>query len=194
MEINNDIIVEESLYELGFKKEDKLLFSRSYNSQTQKIVVEIGGNNAQSARTKLLEKLLAENILENRKLLLSYHSMLNSTKITIAFNWFVDGLQVLFPNTKFAGMAIALSDSARFSTFANSMITTFDTGVTHIDIDIISMDEFFGEDNYQNKRKLMDHLIQTKQDTPIPLKNGSIGACRRSQLLSPRLHPVSSRH
>lgn len=100
--------------------------------------------------------------------------MLNSTKITIAFNWFVDGLQVLFPNTKFAGMAIALSDSARFSTFANSMITTFDTGVTHIDIDVISIDEFFGEDNYQNKRKLMDHLIQTKQDTPIPLKNGSI--------------------
>ncbi len=174
LEINNDIIVEESLYELGFKKEDKLLFCRSYNSQTQKIVVEIGGNNAQSARTKLLKKLLAENILENRKLLLSYHSMLNSTKITIAFNWFVDGLQVLFPNTKFAGMAIALSDSARFSTFANSMITTFDTGVTHIDIDVISIDEFFGEDNYQNKRKLMDHLIQTKQDTPIPLKNGSI--------------------
>ena len=77
LEINNDIIVEESLYELGFKKEDKLLFSRSYNSQTQKIVVEIGGNNAQSARTKLLEKLLAENILDNRKLLLNYHQKKN---------------------------------------------------------------------------------------------------------------------
>ena len=174
LEIQKDIIVEESLYELGFKNDDKLLFERRFSEHNQKICVELGGTKVLSSRNRLLETLLAENILDNRKLLLSNHSMLNNKKVSNAFEWFGVGLLILFPNSKFTGMAKSLSNSTEFSSFANSVITTFDTGVTQIGINTIPLDEFFGEDNTIDKRKLIDHLNQTRQDIPIPLRNGSV--------------------
>ncbi len=174
LEIYNDIIIEESLYELGFKNEDKLLFERRYNAHNQKISVELGGARVSNSQTRLLEKLLAENFLDNRKLLLNHHSMLNNSKISNAFEWFGAGLLILFPNSKFTGMAKSLSDSAKFSSFANNVITTFDTGVTQIGINNIPFDEFFGEEDPINKRKLIDHLNKTGQDIPIPLRDGSV--------------------
>lgn len=174
LEIQKDIIVEESLYELGFKNDDKLLFERRFSEHNQKICVELGGTKVLSSRNRLLETLLAENILDNRKLLLSNHSMLNNKKVSNAFEWFGVGLLILFPNSKFTGMAKSLSNSTEFSSFANSVITTFDTGVTQIGINTIPLDEFFGEDNTIDKRILIDHLNQTRQDIPIPLRNGSV--------------------
>ena len=100
--------------------------------------------------------------------------MLNNKKVSNAFEWFGVGLLILFPNSKFTGMAKSLSNSTEFSSFANSVITTFDTGVTQIGINTIPLDEFFGEDNTIDKRILIDHLNQTRQDIPIPLRNGSV--------------------
>ena len=65
LEIQKDIIVEESLYELGFKNDDKLLFERRFSEHNQKICVELGGTKVLSSRNRLLETLLAENILDN---------------------------------------------------------------------------------------------------------------------------------
>ena len=174
IEIQNDIITEESLYELGFQKEDKMLFERKYNAQTGKIMVSIGGRNLLNSRNKLLASLLADNILTDTKVLLTNHNMFNNTKISNAFGWFVDGLQVMFPNTVYPGIAKPLSDSEQFTSFANSIITTLDTGVSQIGIDIIPFDKFFKEEDAQYKQQVIAKLNTTKGDVPVPLRNGSV--------------------
>lgn len=172
IEIQNDIIIEESLYELGFQKEDKTLFERKYNWQTHKINVSIAGKKATESRTKLLASLLSENILDNSKVLLSNHNMLNDSKISNAFSWFKDGLQLMFPNTVYPGIVKPLSDSDKFSHFANDIVTTLDTGVTQIGVETIPFDKFFKAEDSQYKRQLISRLNAEKEDIPVPLRNG----------------------
>lgn len=174
LEIQSDIIYEESLYELGFQNDDKTLFERKHNPQTGKISVVIGEKKILNSRTKLLASLLADNILDDTKLLLTNHSMLNDSKVSNAFMWFAEGLQVMFPNTVFPGIAKPLSDSDKFTTFANSIITTMDTGVSQIGIDIIPFDKFFREEDSQYKLQLIARLNSEKRDVPVPLKNGNV--------------------
>lgn len=174
LEVQNDIIIEESLYELGFQKDDKMLFERKYNSSSERITVSIGEKRGTNVRSKLLASLLADNILDNTKILLSNHSMFNDKKISNAYSWFIDGLQVMFPNTVFPGIAKPLSDSDEFSSFANNIITTLDTGVSKIGIDVISFDKFFREEDTQYKQNLIAQLNNTKGDLPVPLKNGYV--------------------
>ena len=105
LEIQDDIIVEESLYELGFQNDDKMLFERKYIEQTGKISVSIGEKRFVNSRQKLLASLLADNILNNTKVLLTNHSMFNDKKISNAYSWFAEGLQIIFPNTVYPGIA-----------------------------------------------------------------------------------------
>lgn len=173
IEIQDNIITNESLYELGFQAEDRLLFERSYSSEDKRITVTLKNNSASGAKNKLLTQLLAENILNNKKLLLSNHQMLGSEKISNAFSWFAEGLQVLYPSTRFGGITKVLSESERFHQFANDVITRFDTGVTGIGVDEIALDEFFGKENEPYKQQIKESLAQSGQDVPVPMSNGT---------------------
>ena len=172
IEIQDDIIFEESLYELGFQKEDKVLFERIFNPQANKININIGSRKIFDSRTKMLAGLLSENILDNTKLLLSNYNMLNNPKISNAFSWFKDGLQIIFPDTVYPGIVKPLSDSDKFSNFANSVVTALDTGVSQIGVETIPFDKFFKAEDAQYKRQLISKLNVTKEDIPIPLRNG----------------------
>ena len=172
LEILNDIISEEGLYELGFQNDDKVLFERKLNSQTNKITVSIGEKKSPDGRTKMLAGLLSENILDNTKLLLSNHSMLNDSKISNAFSWFRNGIVILFPNSTYSAIAKPLSDSEEFNRFANSIITTLDTGVAQLGVETIPFDKFFREENSADKRQLAAKLDAGKTDIPVPMKNG----------------------
>ena len=174
LEIQDDIIVEESLYELGFQNDDKMLFERKYIEQTGKISVSIGEKRFVNSRQKLLASLLADNILNNTKVLLTNHSMFNDKKISNAYSWFAEGLQIIFPNTVYPGIAKPLSDSDKFTSFANSIITNLDTGVSEIGVDIIPFDKFFKEEDTQYKRQLMARLNSSKEDVPVQMKSGSV--------------------
>ena len=172
LEIQNDIITEESLYELGIQKEDKMLFERKGDVNTLKITVDLA-KKGNISKTKLLEDLLAKNILSNEKLLLSNHKMLNDSKITNAYSWFQNGLLVLFPHTKYSGITKSLSDSEQFSSFVNGIITTLDTGVSQIAVNELSFDEFFGKD-VDSKRKYKTQLQKAGDEIPITFMNGNV--------------------
>ena len=172
LEILNDIVSEEGLYELGFQNNDKVLFERKLNFQTDKINVTIGEKKFLDSRTKMLASLLSDNILDNSKLLLSNHSMLNDAKISNAFSWFRNGIVILFPNSTYSAIAKPLSDSEEFSRFANNIITTLDTGVTQLGVETIPFDKFFREEDAAYKRQLIAKLNARKSDMPVPMKNG----------------------
>lgn len=174
LELQDDIISEESLYELGFQKDDKVLFERTFNIKTQKINISIGDNKLSEAKNKMLSQLLANNILDNNRILLSYHAMFNNSKISNAYSWFQDGLQIIFPDTVYPGIAKSLSDSEVFSRFTNGIITTLDTGVSQIGVDIIPFDEFFKQGDEMYKQQLIAQLNQSHGDVPVPLKNGGM--------------------
>lgn len=174
LELQDDIISEESLYELGFQKEDKVLFERTFNSRTQKINVTIGGKKLYNKKNKMLSQLLANNILDNGKILLSNHAMFNDAKISNAFSWFREGLQIILPETVYPTIAKSLSDSSAFKNFANGIITTLDTGVSQIGVNIMTFDEFFKQEDEMFKRQLIAQLNQTHGDIPVPLQNGTV--------------------
>lgn len=174
LELQDDMISNESLYELGFQKDDKVLFERVFNDKTQKINVTIGGRKISNKKNKMLSQLLANNILDNGKILLSNHAMFNDPKISNAYTWFREGLQIILPETVYPTIAKPLSDSAAFNNFANGIITTLDTGVSKIGVNIMTFDEFFKQEDEFFKRQLIAQLNQKQGDIPVPLKNGNV--------------------
>ncbi len=122
----------------------------------------------------MLANLLANNILDNGKILLNNHAMFNDAKISNAFSWFRDGLQIVFPDTVYPGIAKSLSDSDSFSIFANNIITTLDTGVSKIGVNVIPFDDFFKQEDELFKRQLIAQLNQAHGDIPVPLRDGTM--------------------
>lgn len=98
--------------------------------------------------------------------------MLNNPKISNAFSWFNEGLQLIFPDTVYPGIVKPLSDSDKFSDFANSVVTALDTGVSQIGVEVIPFDKFFKAEDSMYKRQLISRLNAVKEDIPVPLKNG----------------------
>lgn len=172
LEMQDDLVLEESLYELGFRQEDKILFERKYNAQTKKINVVLRTGRGTDSKTKLLASILADNILDGTKLLLSSHNMLGSRKVTNAFQWFDVGLQIIFPSTVYHNIVRPLSLSGRFSAFANSVMTSLDTGVVKVGVEEIPFDDFFTDADAQYKKELVAQLRERKADIPVLLKNG----------------------
>ena len=152
----------------AFRMTTRFCSKESSIPQTNKITVSIGEKKSPDGRTKMLASLLSENILDNTKLLLSNHSMLNDSKISNAFSWFRNGIVILFPNSTYSAIAKPLSDSEEFNRFANSIITTLDTGVAQLGVETIPFDKFFREENSAYKRQLAAKLDAGRPTFPSP--------------------------
>lgn len=164
LEFRDNIITNESLYELGFANEDKMLFERTYSPKDKRIKITLGGKEEKDPKFGMLVRLMEENILDNSKLLLSQEKMLKISKISSACDWFRLGLQVIFPKSVFGALTRALSESEDFSGFVNRIITSLDTGVSKIGVEEIDMDDFFGKNSEGLKQGLKDSIDQTGKE------------------------------
>lgn len=152
---DNNIVIEEWLYESGINIEDKLIFERRYEKSGTSIKIADKFQKTQKAKLRVE---VMEDFLESNELLLSNPKKMGIEDISNAKEWIENSLVVLFPYSKYGGLVPNLSKSDKFKCFANELLQTFDTGVNELKIEKIDFEKFFGEDDEELKNDIVEDL------------------------------------
>lgn len=170
--INNNVVIEESLYESGINKEDILIFERKL-SRNKKPSIKMTPKFTKTQKAKLLIELLEENLLKNDELLLSKEDSLKNKVISNVNTWFKESLIVIYPHSKFTGLVQMISTSESFKVFANELLETFDTGISHLSTEDADIDKFFGDDEEKLKKEIIDDLSEDSH-VILPYETGAV--------------------
>ena len=159
--INGNIIEEEWLCLSGIDKEDKFIFERRTN-KSGKSNIKLADKHLKSQKEKLLIELMEENLLKKNELLISKYIELKITDISNVREWITSSLVLIYPLSKFQGLIPSISESDKFSEFANELLETFDTGVKKLGVEEIDFDSFFGRDDEEFKKELLEKISDSE--------------------------------
>lgn len=154
IDFKNGVVLCEQLYELGFVKEDILIFERKHNTESNKIEIT-PGKGYFDAKGKSVLSLLQDNFLTPKMPLLHMSRVLKNDFISTAYDWFEEGLEIIFPSTKYAPLVSSLTDT-EFRSFANRILRSYDTGIEQLSVEQTPLEAFgFNPDLIQD---LKSHL------------------------------------
>ena len=143
IEFQNGIVLNEYLYELGFKNDDTLIFERKY--EDGKTVLNV--DRKKVFKTKgdaMFLNVVEEHFLENHLPLLRFANVIKKPVVKAAYDWFMTGLYVITPYSKFAPLVEALSD-AEFNKFANDVLNSFNTGLEKLEVETMPLEEYVSD-------------------------------------------------
>ncbi|MDM1532384.1 AAA family ATPase [Myroides marinus] len=155
--IDGITILEEYLYETGNIKEDKLVFHR-HRTIENKTTIQFEKNFVKTKKNQLLIQLLEDNILLTNQLLLSKYDILNYNIVSFVWSQIVENIVVIYPQTKFAGLTELYSYGQSFKYLANNLLSSFNTGIKHLEEIEIPFDQYFGEDDKKGKESILESL------------------------------------
>lgn len=167
---DNNIVIEEWLYESGINSDDKLIFQRI--TEESKNSIKIANKYRKTKKEKLYIEVL-EDFLEPNELLICNPRNLNIDAILETKNWIQNSLLILFPDSKFTGLVSGFSNLKSFRKFTNELLETLDTGVKELNIQQIDFAKYFGEVDEKLKEKITDDLNEGTEIT-IPNNSGGI--------------------
>lgn len=187
--ILNDIILEESLYEVTGGEEDKLLFERKENVEVGERI-RMSKDYRRTPKEKLLIELYAEKLLKKNELFLTKikedEVYLDNDKLLTAYTWF-ENLFIIYPHTRFnTGLFNDPVVNNAFK-FTQKIISNLDTGITALDFEEFSMEDFLGEDDKETQHILKERLKEEPylnienhegKNYTVIKKNGNIVICR----------------
>lgn len=187
LEFKDGVIVSESLYELGFEKEDVLVYERGYDSRTEKIWITPGDKFFTSAKEKMLLSLLTDNLLSPKKPVLTMAEVLKNELVSAAKEWFDKGLEVVFPMTKFTTLVPSLTDE-EFNGFANDVLKSFDTGISKLDVRILPLEQ--SGLSLQVVNRIRERLESSPETKLIVAEDGTLAERRDGKdiVLKPQTH------
>jgi AAA15 family ATPase/GTPase len=154
---NNNDVVEEWLYESGVTSDDKLIFERT-QSNSGKPNVRLADKYQKTQKQKLLIELMEESLLKPGELLLGKSEELKIDEIASMRNNIENSIIIIHPESKFQGLVPHLTMSVRFNEFANSLLKTFDTGVSELGIETIDFEKFFGKEDEKTKKEIIEEI------------------------------------
>lgn len=155
--IDNQLIIEEWLYESGIDKEDRLLFERRL-SKSNRSIVKVAEKYQQTQKQKLLIEVIEERLLKNNQLFLSKTKELGIAEITAVRNAIKNKIIIIYPDSKFQNFVSHLTLSPGFKEFANDLLNNLDTGIHELNIENLDIHKFFGEDDESTKNEIIDEL------------------------------------
>ncbi len=143
LQLNKSIIVEEWLYEIGERKEQKI-FERFIEDGEHKI--EIGLRLKKSAKTRFdvyNKDFKSSNTILflseiNRKSIDDFPEAIDFKNV---YDWFDNKLTVLFPSSKYAGLNFIGDDNTMSNVF-NQFLNIFQTGINNIISEEINIEQF----------------------------------------------------
>ena len=189
--INNGKIIDEYFSCNGKNQEDEMIFHRKYdgNKSTIKFYKEFENN----IENQVLKKVIETDLLKSHQLLFTLLNSISNDafiNIKLAFTWLTRGLIIIYPFTKPTNLAHILDARKGFKEFANELMCSFNTGITNLNIEEKSIEDFFGEDNQteieeiktevkNNPEKVVLRQIKNaNEEVLIVNKNGEIIAKR----------------
>jgi uncharacterized protein len=154
---NHLSVVEEWLYESGITVDDKLIFERK-TTKSGKSSIKISDKYQKTQKQKLLIELMEDNFLKSSELFLGKSEELKIKEIIAVRNEIENNIIIIHPRSKFQSLVPALNSSERFKIFANDLLETFDTGVSHLGIENIDFEKYFGEDDEALKKEIIQQV------------------------------------
>lgn len=151
VKISKGIILTEELYYSGLgRKEDELIFERHTNGESHQTKINFFPSFERKKENKLLKQVIEKNLIKPNQLLLPLLKKLENEDlqtITEVSNWFEYDLQIVFPASNAVGLIHKMDTDLQFYAYANHILQSFNTGITNIKMESISLLEFFGADD-----------------------------------------------
>lgn len=188
--INNSIVLNEWLYETGINK-DKLVFEREFKDGKQHI--KIANKYTRSQKSKLLIKLMEENLLANNELFLGKSETLKIEEISIIRGYLNNKIVIIYPNSTFSGLITSIISSKEFHTFSNELLETFDTGVQSLEVETVDFDKFFGDDEKIIKDDILESFENNeKSNIVLSFEKGTVLIVKENEKIV--VKKISSSH
>lgn len=122
------VCVEEWLYST-MKTMPVCIFERKYDEKTGKISISLKADKREEAKSRLLVSLLETNLLKSNELLLSKHEVVKNKHITEAFNWIINKLAVIYPETHSTSIFDERYSDDTFKIQSEKLIAALDLGI-----------------------------------------------------------------
>jgi len=171
--VNNGMVLKEVLLISGLgKKEDKRLFERITKPDKSSGITFFAGFE-QSNENILLKGIIEKDLLKPDKALLTLLNGLSNEsfkEMKMAFDWFAGNLEIIYPSSRPVALVQSLDVKKNLLSFANEIMVSFHTGVSRLDLEKKTIEEFFGEENRKEIEKILSEM-KSYPDKIIGLMN-----------------------
>ena len=175
LEIFNNIVLSEELYISGLgKKEDRLLFERTTDVETEKISLNIPL--LESAEGKILKSVIEKNLSKASKTTFKLLTNLDSpdlSEIGTALQWFEESLVIVTPDAKPSALAHKIDSNENFKIYTEDLMKSFHIGIDNVEVEKKRLEEFFGENDLKKLDEITERVNTAKNKMiGIQINNG----------------------
>lgn len=125
--------VEEWLYST-VKATPTCVFERKLDEKNGKIHINMKVGKREEAKSRLLVSLLETNLLKGNELLLSKHEVVKNKHISAAYNWIVNKLAVIYPETHSTSIFDERYSDKMFKAQSEKLIAALDLGINALNL------------------------------------------------------------
>jgi len=164
LEILNNIIITEELYLSGLgKKDNKLLFERTTDEKSKKIILKTPLLSDDEG--KILISIVEKNLAKPNKTIFKLLTSLDKPElqdIETALSWFTNSLVIVTPEAKPTALVHKIDTNNNFKIFTEDLMKSFHIGINKIGVEKKTLKEFFGENNLKELNEIMEKLNDSK--------------------------------
>ena len=161
--INEGIILDEYFSSLAADGEDEMIFHREYKDK--KTSISFFKEFEEKEENKTLKKIIETDLLKTNQPLFSLlNTITNDHFIHIkeAYHWLNENLTIIYPDTKAAGLVLAIDANSHFKDFAVDTMESFSTGITDLKIEAKTIEDFLGK----GKEKEIEEIKAELKNNP----------------------------
>jgi len=157
--INNGIVIDEYFSSNDRDQKDQLIFHRTFGDN--KTLIKFFDEFEEKPENQVLKNVIEKDLIKKEQPLFTLlNSISNQAFIDIknVFNWLEDSLIIIYPETKVGGMAESIHKGKEFKKFATELMSSFNTGIANLKVEVMNLEEFFGEDNQNTIDEIKSEL------------------------------------
>jgi len=164
LEILNNIVISEELYLSGLgKNKNRLLFERTTDIESKKITFKTPL--LKDEEGKILINIIEKNLAKPNKTIFKLLTTLDKPElqdIEIALNWFKDSLVIVTPDAKPSALVHKIDTTNNFKIFTEDLMKSFHIGISKVEVEKKTLEEFFGENDLKKLDKIIEELDNSK--------------------------------
>lgn len=164
LEIDRNILTSEKLYisSLG-NGDDRLLFERTTGADKKTNVV-FNSDFEKDEKSQILKQVLLEDFIKPDKSilgLLSKRDNIHLVNVKVAYDWFINTLQIIEPQSSPIALALRIEQGPHFKKYTEDMMKTLDVGVTSIVSEKRDLNEFL-----EDHKEEFEGIVKSIEDSP----------------------------
>ncbi|MBC6995694.1 ATP-binding protein [Neolewinella lacunae] len=164
VQLKGNVVFREELYRSGLSDAEDVLIYERFTKEDKTVINFAEGFNS-SDQGKVLKDILVSDFIHPDILILKLLSNRESDYFDDcrkAFQWITKTLVIILPAYKPNALAEILDNNSGFKSYAEDMMRAFNVGISSLQIEKKSVQEFFGEDNERDVFSILEML----EDSP----------------------------